>query len=313
MSRAELVLTEPELVLPEPVERLRIRSADGSWLNAETFGPAGAPIVVLAHGWTCSTAFWAPVVHRLAADHRVIAYDQRGHGRSDIPVGRAGYTTRALAEDLQAVVTQLVPAGERAVLAGHSMGGMTIMAAGGHGAVAARTAAVLLCSTGPSDLSEHLRVLPRAVRPPALRRALHRHFLQSALPMGPVTALSKAMLKRATMGRGATAAQVAACAEIVHACPTGVRAGAARMLGELDVRPGLTMLEAPTAIVVGSHDKLTPPLHARAMHAALRRPDGLLELPGVGHMAPVERPDEVSAELRRLVRTHLTSERTEAA
>jgi pimeloyl-ACP methyl ester carboxylesterase len=73
------------------------------------------------------------------------------------------------------------------------------------------------------------------------------------------------------------------------------------------------MLEAPTAIVVGSHDKLTPPVHARAMHRALRRPDGLLELPGVGHMSPVERAAEVAGEIRRLVTTHLTSERTDAA
>ncbi|WP_329578434.1 alpha/beta hydrolase [Kitasatospora sp. NBC_01250] len=306
-------MSRSEFVLPEPVQRLRVRSADGSWLNAETFGPSGSPIVVLVHGWTCNTAFWAPVVHRLAADHQVIAYDQRGHGRSDIPVGRAGYSTRALAEDLQAVVTRLVPEGRRAVLAGHSMGGMTVMAAGGRRAVAARTAAVLLCSTGASDLTDHLRVLPPFVRPPALRRALHRHVLQSALPMGPVSALSKALLKQGTMGPGATAAQVAACAEIVHACPAGVRSGAARMLGDLDVRPGLTMLEAPTAIMVGSRDKLTPPPHAHAMYAALRRPDGLQELPGVGHMAPIERPDEVAAELRRLVRTHLTSERTEVA
>lgn len=172
--------------------------------------------------------------------------------------------------------------------------------------MAERTAAVLLCSTGASDLSDRLRVLPPMIRPPALRRALHRRVLQSRLPMGPVTALSRALLKQGTMGPGATAAQVAACAEIVHACPAGVRSGAARMLGDLDVRPGLTMLEAPTAIVVGSHDRLTPPPHAHAMHAALRRPDGLLELPGVGHMAPVERPDEVTAELRRLVRTYLT-------
>ncbi|MCX4745371.1 alpha/beta hydrolase [Kitasatospora sp. NBC_01287] len=301
------------MVLPEPAERLRVRSADGSWLNVEAFGPAGAPLVVLAHGWTCSTAFWARVVDRLAADHRVIAYDQRGHGRSDIPATRQGYSTRALADDLEAVVTRLVPAGEKAVLAGHSMGGMTIMAAGGRGAVAARTAAVLLCSTGPNDLTNQLLVVPPALRAPALRRALHRRILQSPLPLGPVTGLSKALLKYGTMGPATPADQVAACAAIVHACPTPVRARWAGVLGELDVRPGLTMIEAPTAIMVGDRDKLTPPVHARAMRAALRRPDGLTELPGVGHMAPVERPDEVAAELRRLVTTHLTSERTDAA
>ncbi|WP_329569999.1 alpha/beta fold hydrolase [Kitasatospora sp. NBC_01266] len=311
-------MNHSDLVLPEPAERLRVRSADGSWLNVEAFGPAGAPMVVLAHGWTCSTAFWAPVVSRLATDHRVFAYDQRGHGRSDIPATRRGYSTEALADDLEAVVTRVVPEGEQAVLAGHSMGGMTIMAAGGRGAVAARTAAVLLCSTGPNDLTDQLLVVPPALRAPAVRRLLHRQILQSRLPLGPVTGLSRALLKYATMGPATPAERVAACAAIVHACPTPVRAHWARVLGELDVRPGLTMLEAPTAILVGSHDKLTPPVHARAMRAALRRADGLTELPGTGHMAPVERPDEVGAEIRRLVTSHLTGthptrERTDVA
>jgi pimeloyl-ACP methyl ester carboxylesterase len=72
--------------------------------------------VVLSHGWSCSTAFWAAQIRDLAADHRVIAYDQRGHGGSPAnPVCSAD----ALADDLEAV---LAP-GERAVLTGYSMGG----------------------------------------------------------------------------------------------------------------------------------------------------------------------------------------------
>jgi pimeloyl-ACP methyl ester carboxylesterase len=54
----------------------------------------------------------------------------RGHGRSGIP-GRdsGGYSTDALADDLTAVLDAVLQAGERAVLVGHSMGGMTAMAA----------------------------------------------------------------------------------------------------------------------------------------------------------------------------------------
>ncbi|WP_035841163.1 alpha/beta fold hydrolase [Kitasatospora azatica] len=299
--------------MTQDFRRTRVRSADGTWLNTQAYGPEGAPRVVLAHGWTCNTDFWAPVIDRLAADHRVLAYDQRGHGRSDIPATRHGYSTRALAEDLEAVVTHFVPEGERAVLAGHSMGGMTIMAAGGHGAIAARTAAALLCSTGPADLVEHALVVPERA-PAGLRRLLTRQILHSRLPLGPVTPVGKAVLKHAVMGRAATRDQVQACAEIVHACPASARARWGRVLAGLDVRPGLTMLEAPAAIVVGTADKLTPPVQARAMRTALRSNDGYLELPGVGHMAPLERPDEVSSEIRRLVSTHLSSaERTEVA
>ncbi len=115
----------------EPRRVLTAVSADGTHLHVEEYGRADGPTVVLSHGWTCSTLFWAPVVRALSSDFRVIAYDQRGHGRSASPATRKGYGTVVLADDLQAVVELVVPEGEQAVLAGHSMGGMTIMAASG--------------------------------------------------------------------------------------------------------------------------------------------------------------------------------------
>ncbi|MFJ7905733.1 alpha/beta fold hydrolase [Kitasatospora sp. NPDC096204] len=292
---------------PLPAEELSIRSADGIRLHAEVHGRPDAPTVVLAHGWTCSTAFWAPVIRRLADRYRVVAYDQRGHGHSEIPPSRARYSTRALAEDLSAVLARTVPAGERAVLAGHSMGGMTIMAAGGRPDVAERTAAAVLISTGPGDLVAELTVLPPAVRSPGLRRLLHRQLLRSRLPLGPVSPVSRVALKYATMGPGSPAGQVEATARVVHACPTAVRANWAAVLDRLDVHAGLARLAAPTAVVVGTADRLTPPVHAHRIVAELQDPQGLLLLPGVGHMSPLERPDEVAAEIHRMASAYLAA------
>ncbi|MEU6233984.1 alpha/beta hydrolase [Kitasatospora sp. NPDC047058] len=289
-----------DCVPPTPVQELDVRSADGIRLHVEVHGQPAAPTVVLAHGWTCSTAFWAPVIRRLADRYRVVAYDQRGHGRSEVPPSRVRYSTRALADDLAAVLAGTVPAGERAVLAGHSMGGMTIMAAAGRPEVAARTAAAVLVSTGPSDLIAELRVLPDTVRARRLRRFLNRRLLLSRLPLGPVGPVSRACLKYATMGPGSPADRVEATARIVHACPTAVRAAWAGVLDGVDVRAGLAGLAVPTAVVVGTDDRLTPPVHAHRMVAALPDPQGLLLLPGVGHMAPLERPAEVAAEIDRM-------------
>ncbi|MFJ1751530.1 alpha/beta fold hydrolase [Kitasatospora sp. NPDC088134] len=303
-----------DFVLPDPAAVHTVRSADGAELNVEEYGPDGAPLIVLAHGWTCATAFWAPVVNRLVADFRVVAYDQRGHGRSPAPAGPAGYSTAKLAEDLEAVLTATVPAGRRAVVAGHSMGGMTIMAAGGRPAVAARTAANVLVNTGPSALLDELMVLPPAVRGP--RRFLHRQILRSRLPLGPVNGISRAVLKYATMGPATPADRVEGCAQIVHACPSGVRFHWAGVLETLDVHAGLARLTAPTAVVAGSHDKLTPPVHARRIAAELPNPCGLLELAGAGHMSPVERPADVAGEIRRiaaLVADQLSAPAPEAA
>ncbi|MFF4652096.1 alpha/beta fold hydrolase [Streptomyces sp. NPDC001380] len=302
MSRPRL---PRDCVPPDPRRELRVRSADGTWLHAEVHGPEDAPTVVLAHGWTCSTAFWAPVLHRLAADHRLVAYDQRGHGRSDAPASPAGYGTGALADDLEAVVEATVAHGSRAVLAGHSMGGMTVMAAADRSAVRDRTAAVLLASTGSGSLLAELRVLPFAGRAPRARLAAHRALLASRLPLGPVTGLSRAVLKYAVMGPAAPADRVEACARIVHACPRRVRAAWAQVLGTLDLHAEAGRLAAPTAVLVGAADRLTPPVLAHRLHAVLPRPERLTELPGTGHMSPVERPDAVADEIRRLVADHL--------
>ncbi|MFJ8440397.1 alpha/beta fold hydrolase [Kitasatospora griseola] len=289
-----------DCVLPDPAAVHTVRSADGAELNVEEYGPEGAPLIVLAHGWTCATTFWAPVINRLVADHRVVAYDQRGHGRSPLPADGAGYGTDKLAEDLEAVLVATVPAGRRAVVAGHSMGGMTIMAAGGRPEVADRTAANVLINTGAGDLVDELLVLPPFVRGKALRRFLSRPVLQSRLSLGPVNGISRAALKYATMGPATPADRVEACAQVVHACPAEARYGWAVVLDVLDVYAGLARITAPTAVVTSTNDKLTPPVHSARIVAALADPRGLLELPGAGHMSPVERPAEVAEEIRRV-------------
>ncbi|MFD8481462.1 alpha/beta fold hydrolase [Kitasatospora sp. NPDC059673] len=289
-----------DCVLPDPAAVHTVRSADGAELSVEEYGREGAPLLVLAHGWTCATTFWAPVINRLVADFRVIAYDQRGHGRSPAPADAAGYGTDKLADDLEAVLTATVPAGRRAVVAGHSMGGMTIMAAGGRPEVAARTAANVLVNTGPGELVDELTVLPPFVRGRALRRMLSRPVLQSRLSLGSVNGISRAALKYATMGPATPADRVEACAQVVHACPAKVRYQWAVVLDVLDVHAGLARITAPTAVVTSSNDKLTPPVHSHRIFAALADPRGLLELPGAGHMSPVERPAEVAEEIRRV-------------
>lgn len=278
-------------------------SADGAPIHVEVYGPEGAPVVVLAHGWTCSIAFWAEQIRALAADHRVIAYDQRGHGRSPAPAEPSGYATRALADDLEAVLASTLAPGEKAVLAGHSMGGMTLMAAADRPGFREHAAAALLCSTGPSRLTAEATVVPG--RPSDRRTRLTRGVLGAKAPLGPVNAVSKKVLKYATMGPGSAPERVDACARIVHACPRGARVGWSRVLSELDLEAGLRALDLPVAVVVGTADRLTPPVHSRAMAEALPQCVGLLELAGMGHMTPVEAPEAVTARIRELTDTYL--------
>jgi len=287
---------------PVPIRRTTVGSADGARVHVEVYGPDGAPAVVLSHGWTCSTRFWDAQIRDLAADHRVIAYDQRGHGSSPA-AGPQGYSTDALADDLEAVLSATLEPGERAVIAGHSMGGMTVMAAARRPALRAHAAAVLLCSTGSSRLIAESRVVP--LRPGALRDRMHRAVLCAPVPLGPVTALSRRMLKYGTMGPGSAPERVEACARIVHACPRAVRVAWGRELADLDLDAGVRELRVPTAVVAGTEDRLTPPVHAHALAAALPDSLGLTMLTGVGHMTPVEAPEAVTTRIRELVTAYV--------
>lgn len=290
---------------PAPRRETTAVSADGATLHVEEHGPADGPAVVLAHGWTCSTAFWAPVVRELTADgHRVIVYDQRGHGRS--PAADPGrYSTEVLADDLCAVLDTVLAPGERAVLGGHSMGAMTLMAAAGRPRLRECAAALMLCSTGPSRLVRESTVVPLAQGP--VRTWLTKRLLGTAAPLGPVTPLSRRILKYGTMGPASTPEQVEASARIVHACPRKARAGWSHVLDTLELDAGLARLTAPTAVVTGSVDRLTPSVHARRMADALPHCTGLTELHGRGHMTPVEEPESIAAVLAGLVRDHLAA------
>ncbi|MFD6974422.1 alpha/beta fold hydrolase [Streptomyces sp. NPDC059979] len=299
MSRLAHVVSGP-YAPPAARRELVAVSADGARLHVEVHGDEGAPAVVLAHGWTCSTAFWAAQIRALAATHRVIAYDQRGHGRS--PVGRA-HSTTALADDLVAVLGATLAPAERAVVAGHSMGGMTIMAAAGRPEFAEHAAAALLCSTGSARLVEQATVLPgRAGR---VRTRITGAVLGSRAPLGPVTPVARKVLKYATMGPGSAPDRVEACARIVHGCPTGVRHAWSRVLAGLDLDAEVARLAVPTAVIGGSADRLTPIVHARGLAAALPNCVGLTELTGMGHMTPVEAPEAITRAVRELTALYL--------
>ncbi len=108
-----------------------VRTLDGAQLAVWDLegGAADAPVVVLPHCWGCSHEVWLPVTRRLREEgYRVVLYDQRGHGASTR--GTAPLTIETLAHDLTAVLDGTDV--RDVVLAGHSMGGMTIMSLATH-------------------------------------------------------------------------------------------------------------------------------------------------------------------------------------
>lgn len=294
---------------PTARRRFDVTSADGTRIAVQVHGPDDAPTVVLAHGWTCSAGFWGRVLHRLGGRVRAVAFDQRGHGRS-APVSHGACTTRALADDLAAVLEATVPDGERAVVAGHSMGAMGLLSlAGEHPHVLRdRVAAALLASTGVGRLVDDARVVPaprrlRRVAKVLTSRSLADGRLLTALPV----AGRRVAVSHITLSPAASAAERAYCTDVVASCDHTTRLGFALMLRDLALETHLAALTVPALVLVGSADRLTPPRHSHRMADRLPHSLGVLELPGIGHMTPVQVPDVVVSSILDLVRDHGTT------
>jgi pimeloyl-ACP methyl ester carboxylesterase len=289
-----------------------VRSADGTRLHVAVFGADDGETVVLAHGWTEALPYWIYVIKGLEAKgFRVVAYDLRGHGDSDPAVGE-DYSIPRFGEDLEAVLAGSLPENRRAVVAGHSLGAMSIASWAESHDVERWVRAAALLNTGVGDLiAEHL-LLPLPGIAQALNRAIALHgFLGNRAPLPRFsTPLSYAAVRHIAFGPDASPAQVAFFERMLVTCPPQVRANIGIAMSEMDLHDALPRLTVPTIVIAGADDKLTPPSHARRIAEMLPELRRLTVLEDTGHMSPLERPDVVVRALIELAT--LTAERVPA-
>jgi pimeloyl-ACP methyl ester carboxylesterase len=273
-------------------EAVRVDGHDGGNLYAISRG-TGSPIV-FAHGVTLSSRVWAKQFDSIPrAGFRAIAFDGRGHGEST--VGSTGHSIDNLADDLRSVVEGLDL--RRAVLVGHSMGGMAVQAfAVRHPDVArARVAGYVLMSTAARAITSDAR---------RVRGGLDR--VTSVVPS--VAAMMRQrnlglLLARLGFGDSPHPSHVEATRQMLAACPRATLRDASRALLSLDVTAGLPKIDLPTLVLVGTADILTPPRDARQIASLIPRSE-LVELTGAGHMLMYERTEEIDELLVQFAREH---------
>lgn len=291
-----------ELSNPQRGRSVPVRSSDGTLLHVEVFGPEVASTIVLVHGWIFTLRSWHYQLEALARSHRVVAYDLRGHGRSE-PAAGGDYSTGALAADLDAVLAACVPPGQKALVAGHSMGAMSLVAwAGAHAdEVQARLAGAVLIDTGIERLIDRSRIVISVTALSAVKVLIGSRVLSSGLqaPRRP-TPMVHRVVRSVSLSRHASPAQVAFCERMFLDCPADVRAAFGATLSRLDLAASLGALTVPTTVIVGELDRLTPPVHARAIAGAL--PDArLVELEATGHMSLLEAHEAVTRQIEALI------------
>ncbi len=231
-------------------------------------GRAGTPLV-LVHGAGGSSAMWLGVMHRLARQRRTIALDLPGHGRSagapttlDELVGTVGELCATLCLD-------------RALLVGHSMGGLVAVAA----ALAwpTRVAGLALITTGA-----RLRVA-KGIEEALASAWPHWTKLLADAAYSPET---PAELRRRGAQIACAASQEQTLADF-------------RICAATDLRERLAELDTPTLVVTGAHDLLTPPKLGEELASKIRGARRL-QLARTGHMPMHESPDALAAALAEL-------------
>jgi pimeloyl-ACP methyl ester carboxylesterase len=181
---------------------------------------------------------------------------------------------------------------------------MTLVAWAGSepGIAERRLAAAALVNTGLGDLISESLVVRTPSRLDRARQEVGRLLLSASVPIPKSpTPISSRILRHFVLGPEATPAQVAFCERMVLGSRREVRAACGATLSQLDLMESVESLDVPTAVVAGERDRLTPPAHAERLAEALPQLASYEELPGVGHMAPVEAPQAVSERIAELV------------
>jgi pimeloyl-ACP methyl ester carboxylesterase len=297
-----------------PSRTVPVRAPDGTRLHTEVFGPENGYPIVLSHGITCAIRVWAYQIADLATDYRVIAFDHRGHGRSGIP-RRGGYSLAHLASDVEAVLEATLAPGERAVIAGHSMGGMALAAWSDRyrHKVEARADAVALINTTTGDLLREIRLLPVPAAFAPVRvlggRALVNIFGSFDVPPA-VRRATREMISMLAVGRDAEPEVDALIYELFNTTSPRGRGGCGKALVDVLQRRHINLegLTVPTLVIGSDRDRLTPLVQSRRIAAAAPNLVDLVVLPG-GHCSMLERPAEVNRELRALAESIAGSRR----
>lgn len=238
------------------------------------------PVAVFIHGFPLDSTMWADQLDRLSDMRRCIAVDLRGFGHSP-PVAWEVLSIERHADDVAAVLAALDVTDADVV--GLSMGGYVALAIVERHPHLPRTLA-LIDTRAAADTPEG-----RDARDAAARR-----LLEEGRPAFAVSMTGTLLAPGASIH-----AQARVRSMIEGTRYETIVAALAGMKQRPDRARVLSTIAVPAAVIAGEDDAIVPIAEAERMAAAIPRAR-FHPIPGAGHLAPMEVPDQVASALRTL-------------
>jgi 3-oxoadipate enol-lactonase len=244
--------------------------ANGITINCQVDGSEGAPWIVFSNSLATSTAMWDDQAAALKDKFRVLRYDQRGHGGTEVPAGRYAFDT--LLADAIGLMDALSI--KKAHFGGLSMGGAT--AAGLAERYPDRVDRIIICdspcqSTPQSTQQWNERI---AIAQSKGIEALVEPTVTRWFPADTVAKNPPHLDKIRAMFR---------------ATPVNGFIGCAAALADHDYASAIASVKHPALFICGEKDAPAPAM--RKLHDKLPS-SRYVELPNAGHISNMDRPAE---------------------
>ncbi len=231
---------------------------DGVGIYYESHGQG--PAILLSHGYSATCRMWDGQIAALRDRFRVIVWDMRGHGQSDVPADPSAYSEAATVGDMAALLQACEV--ESAVIAGLSLGGYMSLAF--HARHPEQVRALMLFDTGPGFRNDAARDTWNA-------RARARADELDARGFAALGSSDEVRMSQ-------------------HRSPAGLAGAARGMLTQQDdsVIRSLETIRVPTLVLVGAND--TNFLAATDYMAAKIRGATKVTIPDAGHASNLHQP-----------------------
>jgi 3-oxoadipate enol-lactonase len=235
------------------------------------------PSVVLLHGYPFNRSMWGDQIAELKKHHRVIVPDLRGHGESGLTA--APMTMQSLATDIAALLESLNIS--RATIGGLSMGGYVALAF--YRLFPLRVRSLVLADTRAQGDTEEAQQNREQQAEKALREGME----------GIADGLLTKLLAPETVTKHPEIVK-SLRAMMAETNPEGAAAALRGMAARQDQTSFLSRIIAPTLILVGSEDAITPVVDSQLLHREIGG-SRLKIIEGAGHVSNLERPEEFNA------------------